>query len=234
MLPILQAMSEISRFLKIVFFFVFGFAHGYFAFGIPLNDDPDSWGLETFLLIYRLAVVADFDLDEMEGLDPVGYLQDDGTYEFEPEPKLGLRQYYYCSRISLVAISFVVTVCLMNVFIAVLGSSYQRAYRYAWRNFMFARCETAVNYLAIKRGWDERPRCCRRRKVRASFSSLHIPVDKGFDENMVKHTEYIWYCCRRGVENSMTRIDRASEEMEEELTKQVDHLQSDIMQQIDS
>lgn len=188
----------------------------------------------------------------MEGLDPVGYLQEDGKYLFDSQPS----EYYYCARIFMVVVSCVCTICLMNVFIAVLQKRYSKSHGHAWRNFMMARAETAINYFALKRGFstsfnpiwkpikkrlgvvDDHPH--RQFWSLATVASSVSRITRAFGpswnlpESRSGTNEFIWYCCRRGVENSIERIDRGAEEMENELTKQVALLQSDIMQQVES
>lgn len=74
MLPILHAMEGVSAFFFVVAFFLMGFVHMYYCLGLRRSGD-------SFMVMFRLAMLGAFDLYEMETVDP-SYVQDSESKQF--------------------------------------------------------------------------------------------------------------------------------------------------------
>jgi hypothetical protein len=97
-LPILHTMLDVGPFLTVLAFHIFGLMHGYIALSIP---DIDMW--ESGLLVYQLGLLGDASPDDLDG---------------------GNSKYWGAVRIFYCGVAFIVTITLMNTFIAALGNSF--------------------------------------------------------------------------------------------------------------
>jgi hypothetical protein len=97
-LPILHTMLDVGPFLTVLAFHMFGLMHGYIALSIP---DIDMW--EGGLLVYQLGLLGDASPDDLDG---------------------GNERYWGAVRIFYCGVAFIVTITLMNTFIAALGNSF--------------------------------------------------------------------------------------------------------------
>merc|ERR1719359_845542 len=98
-------------------------ANLYYAFG--LYDELDS-----FIIIYRLAVLADFDLNEMEKRYGTNEHVVTGGHVSKLNPVIttsaSRTPLYVIVRVVLLLVSFTMTIFLMNLFIGVLTVSYEK------------------------------------------------------------------------------------------------------------
>ena len=82
-----------------------GFFHAYFVLGTA--DPEPSLGYSSLLATFRLGVLGDFDMSELEGTDEGGEL-------------------YTYSHIWFYLASLLVTMLMMNILVGILGSNYDR------------------------------------------------------------------------------------------------------------
>merc|ERR1719420_1417572 len=83
-LPILFAVKDTAAFTVVMLFCTAASTHAYFVIGA--RDDPNPV-YASFLLMYRLIWLGDFDLYELEGEDTVFEPNADGVLEpTDPEP----------------------------------------------------------------------------------------------------------------------------------------------------
>merc|ERR1712232_308524 len=112
MLPIIKAGWETGPFLIVVFCPLLGFTHLYYAMGIRKF-------LDSFFMMYRLTFLADFDVWELEDVDPViieGEMDEGPTTDF-----------HHFIGILMVVGTFFITIVMMNILIGVLSESYMNA-----------------------------------------------------------------------------------------------------------
>merc|ERR1719424_273928 len=82
MLPIINAMGQIAPSCGVLLFYLCGFAHGYYT--LDIKEDT----IESLMVVYRLGLLGDFDMDEMEGVQPAGQLGGvgDNTFTIDGDP----------------------------------------------------------------------------------------------------------------------------------------------------
>jgi hypothetical protein len=119
-LPIVYAIRDTVGFI-IVFLFVLGGAvHAFYVLGT--RDSPTPL-YAAFLTVYRLAVLGDFDMFELEGLDTPFIGNDNGEW-WPEDPKrselyLSVHTFFY-------VVTLAITIFTMNILIGILGSNYER------------------------------------------------------------------------------------------------------------
>merc|ERR1712007_15871 len=109
MIPIMQAMSDTLPFTVVVFFPTLGIVNFYFALGIEGLSD-------SFMNIFRLAFLGDFELDELEG---------ESNLRSDHPKRLPV---YFVVRLLFVMASLMLTITMMNIFIGVLSTTYSIAH----------------------------------------------------------------------------------------------------------
>eukprot|EP00931_Biecheleriopsis_adriatica_P103938 TRINITY_DN78715_c0_g1_i1.p1 TRINITY_DN78715_c0_g1~~TRINITY_DN78715_c0_g1_i1.p1 ORF type:complete len:726 (+),score=102.68 TRINITY_DN78715_c0_g1_i1:32-2209(+) len=183
---VLPAISAATR-TESVFFMLFlsamviGSFHAYYSFAIDENVfqgdlSASSWWrssgwypvLNTFLKMYRLNVMGDFDLYELEGVDDTvsghifGNLTGDRIAAFvdgtvdegdEVEISAGIRFFF-------MLISLVVHIVFMNVYIGLLSTLYEDAKAKKHELYYKHLADKTYDYL-MRRSFWERWRCCR-------------------------------------------------------------------------
>ncbi|CAK9054883.1 unnamed protein product [Durusdinium trenchii] len=135
--PVIYAVTRPAS-LYFMFFLcliVCGSFHAYFVFPIPGNVDSFDYLLDTFLKMFRLEVLGDFDLNELEGVDT----KINATFRMGRLPSTrgrikgfiedGEHSSYYHRGISgqFVILSLLMTVVAMNSYIGLLGELYEEA-----------------------------------------------------------------------------------------------------------
>eukprot|EP00928_Gymnodinium_smaydae_P039548 TRINITY_DN26995_c0_g1_i1.p1 TRINITY_DN26995_c0_g1~~TRINITY_DN26995_c0_g1_i1.p1 ORF type:complete len:976 (+),score=153.16 TRINITY_DN26995_c0_g1_i1:67-2928(+) len=169
MLPILRATANIKPFILVVLFPLLGVSTCYVA--LDIADVPDS-----FISMYRLGFLGDFDLAEIEGATAQS-----GLNWSDPRRLPS----YIASRFIFVFASLFLTITMMNIFIGVLGTSYTEAYEHRTRVFTKARAQMLCDWLAMRDAWILFSRLWRRKTT----------VSTGEEE-----TQHLWYCCQAGTE----------------------------------
>ncbi|CAK0792425.1 unnamed protein product [Prorocentrum cordatum] len=136
MLPILNSMQNMSAFLLVVVFWLGGFSHMYYACGL-------SQPFSSFMTVFRLAMLGDFELEEMES-DAEGTVLA-GTWV----------------QLFVIVVGFMMTITILNIFIGVVGMSYEKALDEAERAFQRQRAKASLNHVAHMEGLRT-VLCCRR------------------------------------------------------------------------
>ncbi|CAE7317427.1 hypothetical protein AK812_SmicGene21255 [Symbiodinium microadriaticum] len=121
LLPILAAIKDTAAFFFITTVCVFALAHAYYQLSLRAEDHFPAY--MSLIQTFRLGILGDFDLFELEGKDVEYERVADGDSERwvpqDPEPG---KDYIYVHLMFFVA-SIGLAVLLMNIFIAVLGQN---------------------------------------------------------------------------------------------------------------
>jgi len=125
-LPILHTLLDIGPFSIVLMFHILGLMHGYFSLCIPGKSF-----LDVVLIVYRLGLLADFEMEEMDG---------------------GEEDYYLIVRIAFLAVALSITVTLMNTFIAALGNSFNHASNRMEILFQARRADCSLQHMAARDG----------------------------------------------------------------------------------
>jgi len=125
MLPIVNAVQDVFGFVTV---FLFAFAASVHAFYVLGQSGEMQTLYNDILTVYRLAVLGDFQLDELE----------DQTQE-------GLR---FAVHMFFFFVTAAISIVLMNLLIGVLGSNYDRFADQGEELFMRARADLLSEYLA--------------------------------------------------------------------------------------
>ena len=108
-LPILRAVKDTAAFLVVMLFNLFGFTHAYYVLG--RRDGPNLF-YASLLSTFRLGVMGDFDMFELEG---------------EPQdPDPSSNPLYNHVHTWFLLTSIVSAVMMMNLLVGILGSNYER------------------------------------------------------------------------------------------------------------
>eukprot|EP00931_Biecheleriopsis_adriatica_P023768 TRINITY_DN14940_c0_g1_i6.p1 TRINITY_DN14940_c0_g1~~TRINITY_DN14940_c0_g1_i6.p1 ORF type:complete len:909 (+),score=105.95 TRINITY_DN14940_c0_g1_i6:254-2728(+) len=163
-LPIITTMFDIGSFCCVLVIMLCGLTNLYYALG--LYDLLDS-----FMLMYRLAVVLDADQSQLQGNH--SQLQQGNHSQLQGNPDTPVHDmYYYAIRYAYVAVSFLMGLSLMNVFIAVLCDKYSKAEQHAEAAFVRERARMILDKHAIRQGLQYF--ICRRRKQEQNKEQLWI------------------------------------------------------------
>merc|ERR1712129_217347 len=141
-LPITSTMWNVGPFLIVMAVYLFASVNLFYAL-------CNNYGLEDcFILIYKLVVLGDLDLEELE----------------HKTEQPGTTQYFHVVRIMVVGLSFLIGVTMMNLFIAVLCKAYGDAVTTVQLTFMESRTSNILDQRAIRKGVKHVKTClCRRR-----------------------------------------------------------------------
>jgi len=147
MLPILVAVRSTWNFILVMIWPAIGFANCYFM----LNVYPEFFRAVT--LVYRMGFVGDFDVEEVEDIDPeyVPKEDGDGTLEVD-DPKWTTYHAVFIIFTFVVTLSFAIV--MMNIFIGVVGEAYNTAYSNRTRIFLHNRACIGFEHLAVQTAFD--------------------------------------------------------------------------------
>jgi len=237
MLPILRAMRDINAFCFVLLFVLFGFSHTYYTLGI--HQDISS----AFNAVYRLGVLGDFDLQELEGVDP--HFGVDGNTMMPVDPDK--TSMFYVVRVFMIVATFGITVTLLNIFIGVLSVAFENETEKAESTFWHERSHSTLMFCATVEGFYKMhcPFCRRRvlhKRANAHDQGAGKPMRRTATEKAdLQSPRHLWYCFRNDddcfdaqeEENNFTLAD-VGELMEEfegrqsmdisEIKHQVKHL----------
>jgi len=152
--PVFYAVTRPAsiNFLIFLAIVVCGSFHAYFVFPIKENFGSFNHMLNAFMKIFRLEVLGDFDLTEMEGLGEVmkgniskGLLR--GEVDEESESNI-----HRSLRLEFLVLSLVVTVVAMNVYIGLLGELYSTAIKKQHRLYNHFLASTAYRFISRQVG----------------------------------------------------------------------------------
>ncbi|CAJ1351931.1 unnamed protein product [Effrenium voratum] len=175
--PVVHAVSRPASLFFMVFLcmVVLGSFHAYFVFPLPDNDADSLDGLlETFLKIFRLEILSDFDLNELEGLDPqiIAKMTGKGGITGSIEDEEGSHFYHRGIRGEFVILSVLVTVVAMNVYIGLLSELYEAAEQQSNQLFMHFTAEVRYRHLSRLALWERVT--CQREERRDSKGLLWL------------------------------------------------------------
>jgi hypothetical protein len=188
MLAILYAVGSVWPFLSVVMWPLIGFINCYYMMGVY-----DVW--RSGIIVYRMAFVGDFDLEEVEDIDPTmkaeGDPLTDGYYQ-EIDPVLSDK--HKVIGVFMVIVTMFFTIALMNIFIGVLSESYHRYFERRDRLFLMTRAGIVLEHAAVEKASYALSlyrlcSACRRadRIYPITRSESHlVQRDSG--------TTYLWYC----------------------------------------
>ena len=130
-MPVVHAISrpESLSFLFFLFIIVLGSFHAYYVFPIKENTGSLTHVLNTFLKIFRLEILGDFSLSELEGLGDQlhGSFSSNQTFDGELDEEAYDRDFHKSLRAEFVALSLAVNVVFLNVYIGLLGEIYSKS-----------------------------------------------------------------------------------------------------------
>eukprot|EP00746_Dinoflagellata_sp_MGD_P002909 gnl/MRDRNA2_/MRDRNA2_105688_c0_seq1.p1 gnl/MRDRNA2_/MRDRNA2_105688_c0~~gnl/MRDRNA2_/MRDRNA2_105688_c0_seq1.p1 ORF type:complete len:1094 (+),score=184.37 gnl/MRDRNA2_/MRDRNA2_105688_c0_seq1:104-3385(+) len=133
-LAILRALQDTIPFVIVTVCCLFAFTHAYY-----LIDTREVRGglpelYATFLPVFRLAMLGDFDLFELEGQDTV-FAQDDGGV-WEPEdPSVADHDRYFLAHCLFFGTSIMMTVMMLTLLTGILSNNYDRFMEYSKAHF---------------------------------------------------------------------------------------------------
>lgn len=129
--PVVHAISrpESLSFLFFLFIIVLGSFHAYYVFPITENTGSLTHVLNTFLKIFRLEILGDFSLSELEGLGDQlhGSFSSNQTFHGEMAEEAYDKDFHRSLRAEFVALSLAVNVVFLNVYIGLLGEIYSKS-----------------------------------------------------------------------------------------------------------
>mmetsp|Transcript_27823 Transcript_27823/g.64862 ORF Transcript_27823/g.64862 Transcript_27823/m.64862 type:complete len:244 (-) Transcript_27823:180-911(-) len=201
-LPITTTMFDVGPFCLVLFVYLIGSVNMYYALGIKSFQD-------SAIMIYRLVVLGDLNLDEFEGVFATQMsLQDDGSILQTTSEKT---EYYWAVRLLIVVVSFFVGLLMMNLFVAMLCLSYSQAAEGAWLSFMRSRANIVLDQHAIRVGMEIV--FCPRRAIKKRRSNSHgvgrktstLSIENTTSGNLADQLEearsaYIWFARPGDVE----------------------------------
>jgi len=201
-LPITTTMFDVGPFCLVLCVYLIGSVNMYYALGVQSFQ-------ESAITIWRLVVLGDLDLNELEGVFPSEFtLLDDGTIRQDESART---KYYWAVRVIVVTVSFIVGVLMMNLFVAILCLSYSRAAEKAWLSLMRSRANIVLDQHAIRVGMEIV--FCPRRAIKKRRSNSHgvgrktstLSIENTTSGNLADQLEearsaYIWFARPGDVE----------------------------------
>lgn len=144
-LPILNTMWDVGPFMGVLSVYLMGAVNLLYALGRHTLVD-------SFLIIYRLVVLGDMDLYELELGNNLLQLQvENGTAnQMTPPPS----EYYEVVRVLMVVVSFVMGISMMNLFVAMLCVSYDEAAKRAPLAFVRSVAGIVLDQQAARKGFS--------------------------------------------------------------------------------
>lgn len=162
MVPVVIAVCQPASlfFLFFLGFMIFAAFHAYYVFPIEENvGDKAHWldnhVFNTFLKVFRLTVLGDFDLAELEGSDDTVTAQltklnrtsSEISGSVDVDSSDWTDQYHRAVRYQFLILSMVITVVVMNVYIGLLGELYQQAEKRSRQLYNHYRATCAYRHM---------------------------------------------------------------------------------------
>jgi len=208
-LPITSTMWDVGPFVCVCFVYLLAFANMYYALGF--YPFPKS-----FMMMYRLGILGDFDMLALEGVSSTWQLQS-GNSIGQSDPELS--RMHHIVQLMMIYMSFVMTVTMMNLFIAMLCLSYSTAAENAETAFLKSRANIVLELHAMHMGARRLATICRCRKRRyssegstaseeLSSGSLALSTPKRLSTkrlsfrnmNFEQETDtHVWFCVEQEV-----------------------------------
>jgi len=199
-LPITQTMWDIVPFLFVFSLYFIATVNMFYAL-----KTGHSFG-DCFMLIYKLVVLGDGDLSELENVAPPQLKFDLGTGEvLQTDPQQ--TDNFLVVRVMMVIASFVIGVSLMNLFLAMLVMSYSLAHEGAHLSFMRSLANIVLDQHAVRVGTARLCCCCRQQQteklvygcsgsdydVGGSVKSFKISAEMMPDVGASSKKAYLWF-----------------------------------------
>jgi len=146
LIPIFRALGDTLPFAFMVVLCVVASAHSYYL----VCPDVEIPAYASFSRMFRLGIHADFDLLELEGVDPTYHPDSDGVISPEDPPP---GEEFWLVQIVFLFVSSGSAVLLMNLFIGVLSSNYDRFEDMSQALFMRHRAVMLWQY--TRRPWTQ-------------------------------------------------------------------------------
>eukprot|EP00439_Symbiodinium_sp_Y106_P030674 s3029_g3.t1 len=162
MVPVVIAVCQPASlfFLFFLGFMIFAAFHAYYVFPIEENVGNkahwlDNYVFNTFLKVFRLTVLGDFDLAELEGLDDkvtaqltkLNRTSSEITGSVDVDSSDWTDQYHRAVRYQFLILSMVITVVVMNVYIGLLGELYGQAEKRSRQLYNHYRATCAYRHM---------------------------------------------------------------------------------------
>jgi hypothetical protein len=181
-LAIVYAAGSVWPFLAVVVWPLLGFINMYYMMGLY-----DLW--RSGIILYRMAFIGDFDLDEVENISPTlerdGNPLDDGFYQEQDPVQTDNNKVL---SVFMVVVTMFFTLALMNIFIGVLSERYSFYFERRDRLFLQTRAQIVCENAAITKAT---------RAIKAYFSCGRRRIQPGSDDDITDDNtiaEYLWFC----------------------------------------
>eukprot|EP00439_Symbiodinium_sp_Y106_P016540 s3135_g2.t1 len=186
MLPILQAVNDTGPFFFVVFCWFAAFVHLYYSSGLLPFGEGTS-------LLYNLGILGETNIEDMV-------------------PEAERASWRWFVDVVTVAMSFSMSIILMNVLIGVLSESYNRGWEHRDRLFLLEQARFVLDHFTVSYAWSRRP--CRRRRV-------HTGED----------ADYVWYAHPRPPSSwgdLSTELDAEDQNVHQKVTELGHQLQEAV------
>jgi hypothetical protein len=171
-LPITSTMWDVGPFVCVCFVYLLAFVNMYYAMGFyPFH--------QAFMIMYRLGILGDFDMLALENRG--------NSMGSKPE----VSSMHHVVQLMMIFMTFVMTVTMMNLFIAMLCLSYDKAAQNAETAFLKSRAYTILDLHAMYIGARRLAKivgCRKSRRRRLSDSGSKASADSSvFAERSVRN-----------------------------------------------
>jgi len=189
-LPAFHAVTSMNslRFLGFLLVVWMGTMNAYYVFPIDENTGDSNHVLNMFMKIFRLEFLGDFDLWELEGINPVLniHMGPNGTSDMRGVIDDGNPEgLYHKGVIGLfVGVSIFFTIMFLNVYIGLLSDEYTSAKRTARNYTLKLKALLMVEMLHLRVIWQGCCSCCAEDEV-----PIKDGVWIGYDPTFVVSTE---------------------------------------------
>eukprot|EP00928_Gymnodinium_smaydae_P039136 TRINITY_DN26803_c0_g4_i1.p1 TRINITY_DN26803_c0_g4~~TRINITY_DN26803_c0_g4_i1.p1 ORF type:complete len:966 (+),score=81.75 TRINITY_DN26803_c0_g4_i1:48-2945(+) len=188
-LPITTTMWSVGPFCAVLAVYLLGSANMYYALGIHSFT-------KCFLIVYRIVVLGDMDLYEMENVwgSNLEIVDDNGRTIIQQSVPVAT-EYYYVVRAMMLFVSFVMGLAMMNLFIAMLCLSYAAATESARKAFMRSRALAMIDHYAYRAGVRTLRRAfsrivCRRPRIQPGAELRDNASEQSADS-------FLWLCIQK-------------------------------------
>lgn len=189
MLPILEAVKTIWPFLEVMTWPTIGFVNVYYMLGVY----PEF--IRSLSFVYRMGYLGDFDLEELEDIDPHFTPTEDDPSTLEVIDPVFTNHHWFFVLFMLATTMFFAIV-MMNILIGVLSEQYNAAYSNRHRIFLQTRARIGFEHYAVQMALT-RMNCCKRK-------ATGIYTDRTLWGGQAMRSEsdskYLWYCRPKNME----------------------------------
>eukprot|EP00930_Biecheleria_cincta_P046078 TRINITY_DN31778_c0_g1_i1.p1 TRINITY_DN31778_c0_g1~~TRINITY_DN31778_c0_g1_i1.p1 ORF type:complete len:2117 (+),score=323.25 TRINITY_DN31778_c0_g1_i1:30-6353(+) len=147
-IPIIDAMRSVWPFAVMATLLLLALTHGYQALSTTNNDF-----FAAIFLVYRLGLLADFDVSQLEGSNAIHRASDKGfgTLAREDPPKTDM---HFIVVVMVMAGLFFIAVTLLNIYTGVLSAAYSESHEVAKYTFMQHRARILRDLQCMEDFWN--------------------------------------------------------------------------------